>query len=78
MAIERLFGLVKDGMTECANRSVPVSRIRFRASKKNAPDLDRMLVRFGRLRWQAPDDLSPTGDGAATEAPAPSDAAGKL
>ena len=29
VAMERLLGLVKDGMTECASRSVPVSRIRL-------------------------------------------------
>ncbi len=30
---------------------VPVVRLRFRASTKNAPDLDRMLERYGNLRW---------------------------
>ena len=30
---------------------VAVTRLRFRASTKNAPDLDRMLEQFGNLRW---------------------------
>ena len=68
------------GLAEDDDGSViPVSRIRFRASKKNAPDLDRMLVRFGRLRWHTPEDAAAaTGDGAATETPTASDAATEL
>ena len=43
---------------------VPVFRVRYRASAKNAPDLERMLDRFGALRWVEPDP-EPSGDGAA-------------
>ena len=65
-------GLAEDG----DGAILPVSRIRFRVSKKNAPDLDRMLVRFGRLRWHDPATAAPAaGDGASTEAPTTSDSA---
>ncbi|MEO0558026.1 MAG: GTPase HflX [Bacteroidota bacterium] len=58
---------------------VPVSRVRFRASRKNAPDLDRMLVRFGHLRWQDPDTrASMSGDGAATETPTRANPSGDM
>ena len=48
---------------------VPVFRMRYRASAKNAPDLDRMLARFGALRWMAaePTPVEASGDGAAAE-----------
>jgi len=41
---------------------VPTLRIRFRTSKKNAPELDRMLARFRHLE-------PATGDGAASSSP---------
>ena len=50
---------------------VPVLRLRFRASTKNAPDLDRMLQRYGGLRWTGSASEPPAavaGDGAATPA----------
>ncbi|PAP75517.1 GTPase HflX [Rubrivirga marina] len=46
---------------------VAVVRLHFRASTKNAPDLDRMLERYGNLRWQTAADV-PSGDGAAQSA----------
>ena len=52
--IEEDFGYAQDAYDASAD-PVPVVRLRFRASTKNAPDLDRMLERFGALRW--------TGDG---------------
>ena len=52
--IEEDFGYAQDAYDADAG-PVPVVRLRFRASVKNAPDLDRMLERFGALRW--------TGDG---------------
>ena len=49
---------------------VPVMRVRYRASPKNAPELDRMLVRYDHLRWRGETAFS--GDGQATdEAPEP-------
>jgi GTP-binding protein HflX len=44
---------------------VPVFRVRYRASAKNAPDLERMLGRFGALRWMEPEP-EPSGDGASS------------
>jgi GTP-binding protein HflX len=46
---------------------IAVTRIHFRASTKNAPDLDRMLERYGNLRWQTAAEV-PSGDGAAQSA----------
>ncbi len=37
-----------------SDERVPVFRLRFRASRKNAPDLDRMLQQYGGLRWVEP------------------------
>ncbi len=51
---EEDFGYAEDAYDASAP-PVPVVRLRFRASVKNAPDLDRMLEGFGALRW--------TGDG---------------
>ncbi|MEM0961974.1 MAG: GTPase HflX [Bacteroidota bacterium] len=36
---------------DSSDQAIPVVRLRFRASTKNAPDLDRMLARYGNLRW---------------------------
>ena len=59
-------GFAEDAFDASAD-PVPVVRLRFRASRKNAPDLDRMLQQYGALRWtRAAADLS--GDGAATPA----------
>lgn len=52
--LEEDFGYAEDAYDADAP-PVPVVRLRFRASVKNAPDLDRMLEGFGALRW--------TGDG---------------
>ena len=43
-------GFATDAFDASADE-VPVVHLRFRASTKNAPDLDRMLERFGNLRW---------------------------
>jgi GTP-binding protein HflX len=48
------FGYAEDTY-DAGAEPVPVVRLRFRASAKNAPDLDRMLASYGGLRW--------TGDG---------------
>ncbi|HEX8297525.1 MAG TPA: GTPase HflX [Rubricoccaceae bacterium] len=57
-------GLATDAFNDAAP-VVPVFRVRYRASAKNAPDLDRMLGRFDALRWAEPDPASePSGDGA--------------
>ncbi|MEM1054640.1 MAG: GTPase HflX [Bacteroidota bacterium] len=46
---------------------IPVMRVRYRASPKNAPELDRMLLRYDDLRWRGTmADIS--GDGAARAA----------
>ncbi len=61
--IDETFGFAEDAYDATAP-PVPVVRLRFRASTKNAPDLDRMLASYGSLRWQEPGaDVS--GDGAA-------------
>jgi GTP-binding protein HflX len=59
-------GMATDAFDDQA-APVPVFRVRYRASAKNAPDLDRMLGRFGALRWMEADP-APSGDGAAPEA----------
>ena len=43
---------------------LPVVRLRYRASSKNAPDLARMLARFEHLSWQEDTPATPGGDGA--------------
>ena len=48
--------------------AVQVVRLQYRASTKNAPELERMLARFGSLRWH------PAGDGAADAADLAADA----
>ena len=66
---EEEVGFAEDAFDASAE-PVPVLRLRFRASTKNAPDLDRMLQRYGGLRWTGPADgpASLSGDGAATPA----------
>ena len=59
-------GYAENAFDATADR-VPVVRLRFRASRKNAPDLDRMLERYGGLRWDEPLG-DPAGDGAADPA----------
>jgi hypothetical protein len=44
---------------EYGNAPQPALRLRFRTSKKNAPELDRMLARFEQFT------LAPGGDGVA-------------
>ncbi len=41
---------------------VPVFRIRYRASAKNAPDLERMLGRFDPLRWMEAEPVEDDAD----------------
>ncbi|MGB3544984.1 GTPase HflX [Rubrivirga sp.] len=48
--VEEEFGFASDAFDASASEQA-VTRLRFRASTKNAPDLDRMLERFGNLRW---------------------------
>ena len=58
---------------------VPVVRLRYRASSKNAPDLARMLARFEHLSWQEDAAPEPGGDGAVETPdakPAPAEAGG--
>ena len=43
---------------------VPVVRLRYRASSKNAPDLQRMLARFEHLSWRDDAPAASGGDGA--------------
>ena len=62
-------GMATDAFDKTAP-PVPVFRLRYRASAKNAPELKRMLDRFGGLRWMAPEpdaepSGTPEGDGAA-------------
>ena len=57
-------GFAEDAF-DASTEAVPVVRLRFRASTKNAPDLDRMLQAYGGLRWV---DADVAGDGAATPA----------
>ena len=59
-------GFAQDAF-DAGAESVPVVRLRFRTSRKNAPDLDRMLQRYGGLRWTGAAG-DPTGDGSATAA----------
>ena len=59
-------GYAEDAFDAGAGR-VAVTRLRFRASRKNAPDLDRMLERYGGLRWDEP-IADPAGDGAVPSA----------
>ncbi|MDT0630186.1 GTPase HflX [Rubrivirga sp. S365] len=59
-------GYAEDAFDASAGR-VPVVRLWFRASRKNAPDLDRMLERYGSLRWDEA-IADPAGDGAETPA----------
>lgn len=59
-------GFAEDAFDASAG-PVPVVRLRFRASRKNAPDLDRMIDQYGGLRWTEP-VADPAGDGAATAA----------
>ncbi|MEM1118493.1 MAG: GTPase HflX [Bacteroidota bacterium] len=64
-------GFAEDAFDASAE-AVPVVRLRFRASTKNAPDLDRMLEAYGGLRWLGVDA---SGDGAATPADLADDSA---
>ena len=59
------FGYAQDAFDADA-APVPVVRLRFRASTKNAPDLDQMLARYGGLRWTG----DGSGDGALVTMPA--------
>ena len=59
------FGYAEDAFDADAD-PVPVVRLHFRASTKNAPDLDRMLERYGGLRWAG----DGSGDGALVTMPA--------
>jgi hypothetical protein len=61
--IEEEVGFAEDAYDASA-AAVPVVRLRFRASTKNAPDLDRMLARYGNLRWAG----TMAGDGAVGDA----------
>ena len=56
--IEEENGFADDAF-DASEAVVPVVRLRFRASMKNAPDLDRMLERHGNLRWLG---TTPDGD----------------
>ena len=50
-----------------APSAIPVMRVHYRASPKNAPELDRMLLNYDGLRWRGEfPDVS--GDGAAETA----------
>ena len=64
--IEEEVGFAEDAYDTSA-APVAVVRLHFRASTKNAPDLDRMLERYGNLRWSAAAAV-PSGDGAAESA----------
>ena len=70
-------GMATDAFDDTAP-PVPVFRLRYRASAKNAPDLERMLGRFGALRWMdaAPADPAgaSAGDGAVVGAAEPTGA----
>ena len=59
-------GMATDAF-DAAAAPVPVFRLRYRASAKNAPELKRMLDRFGALRWMdaEAEAAEPSGDGAA-------------
>ena len=47
--------------------AIPVMRVHYRASPKNAPELDRMLLNYDGLRWRG--EFPPaSGDGAAETA----------
>ena len=58
-------GMARDQFDDAAP-PVPVFKLRFRASAKNAPELVRMLDRFGALRWTGA-AAEPSGDGSATD-----------
>ncbi len=62
---EEEVGFAEDAFDATAE-PVPVLRLQFRASTKNAPDLDRMLERYGGLRWSG--SAAPSGDGSAAPA----------
>ena len=47
---------------------IPAVRLRYRASSKNAPELERMLERFAHLRALPGEPPVPAGDGAAEDA----------
>lgn len=64
--IEEEVGFAEDAYDASA-APIAVTRLHFRASTKNAPDLDRMLERYGNLRWQNAAEV-PSGDGAARSA----------
>ena len=53
-----------DGEIAPEGETLPVMRVQFRASPKNAPDLDRMLLRYRDLRWLGTTPEA-SGDGAA-------------
>ncbi len=59
--IDETFGFADDAYASDA-ALVPVTRLKYRASTKNAPDLDRMLEQYGNLRWAGTDN--PSGGGA--------------
>ena len=46
-----------------ATADVPVMRVHYRASPKNAPELDRMLLHYAGLRWRG-EMGEASGDGA--------------
>ena len=52
---------------------LPVVRLQYRASTKNAPELARMLARYGSLRWTGESTADASGDGAAPEANLPAE-----
>ena len=64
--LEETFGFAEDAY-DATVPPVAVVRLHFRASTKNAPDLDRMLAGYGSLRWTDPSDTA-AGDGAADPA----------
>ena len=65
--VDEEVGFAEDAYDASADR-VPVVRLRFRASTKNAPDLDRMLERYGNLRWAGAMAAPAASDGAAETA----------
>ena len=48
--LDEAFGFAEDAYDASA-APIPVTRLRFRVSNKNVDDLDRMLERYGNLRW---------------------------
>ncbi len=69
--IEETFGFADDAYAADAPL-VPVTKLRYRASTKNAPDLDRMLEQYGNLRWAGADGASGDGAPSGDVAPGPS------